>query len=209
MRRSFLAVRSEGTLSRFSHICWMVLTEMSAKPGTSPSALLQFSRDGEECSSTASHLSQKFVFCGLPEPFFAACRSPFLLATESQLREVLIWILMIFRIEFAFCPSLSAIYFGVTPSSNHTLTLLFSTSPNYYALSMVARKTAPALSTLELDRRLSFFQNQLIRTVNSMIEQCWKKSIEKQLLKVIWVTNKLDPKDCTFFIFYTVWKSSV
>jgi hypothetical protein len=75
----------------------------------------------------------KFVFCGLPECFLGGGE-----VTDSGRS---LWIPMIFRTESAFRPSLSAISYGVTPLSSHTVTLLFSTLPNCFAFSMVPEKT--------------------------------------------------------------------
>jgi hypothetical protein len=164
--------------------------EMSAKPGTSPLTSLAVLKGWRTIKRRSLSSCAKFVYRGLPERFLGGG------GVADSGRSL--WIRMIFRTESAFRLSLSAISFGMTPSSYHASALLFSALPNCLALGIVPEKKAPDPPTLEPDRRLSFCLNQLISTVNSTFVQRQQKSIKKQLLKVVCVTRKIAPKVRTF-----------
>jgi hypothetical protein len=174
-------------------MCWIVLAEMSAKPGNSPLTSLAVLKGWRRIKHHSLSSCAKFVFRGLPERFLGGG------GVADSGRSL--WIRMIFHTESAFPPSLSAISFGVTPSSYHAITLLFSASPNCLALGIVPEKKAPDPPTLEPDRRLSVCPNQLIPTVNSTFEQRRQKNMKKQLLKVVCVSRKIAPKVHNFSYF--------
>jgi hypothetical protein len=60
MRRGFLVVHREGSLSLFWHMCCMLLIEMLANLRTPPPTLWQIWTDGEKCDGTGSCLVQSF-----------------------------------------------------------------------------------------------------------------------------------------------------
>ncbi len=69
VRRGFLAAHLEGNPSLFWHMCWIVLTDMSAKPGTSPLTSLAVLKRWRRIKCRSLSSCAKFVFRGLPERF--------------------------------------------------------------------------------------------------------------------------------------------
>ncbi len=74
VRRGFLAAHLEGNPSLFWHMCWIVLTEMSAKPGTSPLTSLAVLKRWRRIKRRSLSSCAKFVFRGLLERFLGSVR---------------------------------------------------------------------------------------------------------------------------------------